>query len=408
MNSISKIVLIVLVASSFAPGQLRDYKTHTRGMLWETVFNTGEIGRTYDDGTAGTLPELHSMEWPGNSAFEKGDAKFDGFFNAFGGGMWIAGDSGKAGNRKFYILPNGGTPQCGFTSDNNGNAAPVENVSSYPISLEKTTNFPLNTDGSVNAGYNPYEAEEIITAKWDTPYGITVTRTSRAWSFPDYDDFIIYEYELVNTGNRLPEGASFDSLYEMTVAFAYAFCPSMVAYKTQYGNWESGNMNSEDLYGRLDMKRWLWYGHTRTGKPDPTYFDQWASTGENGGGLTAPASVGFMPLYYDRIHLAKFKNVPTTLFNVSTTDGIDDNGYVWDTYLGGKPSASARMKQPWLLRTENTNMQPAKTLDYLDGKDHRKTGPHIPGRINLKGQTYQDLTKITPNWIGRAQMVVTQ
>ncbi|RPI06637.1 MAG: hypothetical protein EHM64_02325, partial [Ignavibacteriae bacterium] len=409
MNSGAKIIFILLVSSSIALGQLtRDYKTHTRGMLWETVFNTGEIGRTYDDGEAGSRPEFHAMEWPGNSAFKLGDQKFDGFYNSFGGGIWIAGDTGKAGNRQYFKLSNGGVVECGMVSDNNGRPTTVEGIFSYPISIEKTTNYPLNEDGSINSGYKPNEAEEIIKASWDTPIGITVYRTSRAWSFPDFDDFIIYEYELVNTGNRLPAGSSYDTLYEATVTFAYAVCPSMVAYQRQYGRWSSGDMNSEDMYGRFDLKRWLWYGHNRTGKPDPTYFSQWASTGENGGGLTGPASVGFMPLYYDRAHLARYATIPKTQFYVNTTDGIDDNNYIWDAYIGGRPAASARLKQPYLTRTDNTNFQPEKAADWLNGKLSRKTQPFIPGRLQLKNQTIQDTSKIGWNWIGRAQMVVTQ
>ena len=87
------------------------------------------------------------------------------------------------------------------------------------------------------------------------PIGVTVTRTSRAWSFPDYDDFIIFEYELENTGNRLAATASYDTLYEMTVAFGYSHCPTNVAYLRQYGQWDIGDMKWEDLYGRFDLKR---------------------------------------------------------------------------------------------------------------------------------------------------------
>ena len=411
MNSIFKTFLLVLALSTVASAQLtRDYRTHTRGMLWQTVFNTGEIGRAYDDGASGSLPDNHSMEWPGNSAFRLGEEKFDGFYNAFGGGIWIGADTGKVGNRKFFTLANGGIVECGMVSDNGGNAIPVEGMFSYPVSIEKITNFPLNADGSVNANYNPNEAEEIIKAKWDTPIGVTVTRTSRAWSFPDYDDFIIYEYELENTGNRRAQGASLDTLYEMTVTFALATSPSMVAYQRQYGRWSSGDMNSEHMYNRFDLKRWLWYGHTRDGKPDPTYFNQWAASGEHGGGLTAPASVGFMPLYFDHDHLAKFRAVPQTKFYVNTQDAINDHKYIWDKTLanGITPANDARFKQPYLTRTENTNFQPTKAADWLDGKMLRKTPPFIPGRLQLKGQLVQDESKITKYWFGRAQMVVTQ
>lgn len=410
MNTHYKIILIALATTSIAFGQLRDFRTHTRGMLWQTVFNTGELGRGYDDGASGSRAEYRSLEWPGNSGFAVGNQQYHGFYNSFGGGIWIAGDTGRAGNRTFFTLPNGGSVQSGMTSDNNGNAATVENVSSFPISMQKTTNFPLNADGTVNTHYNPNEAEEIIVAKWDTPIGITVTRTSRAWSFPDYDDFIIYEYELENTGRRLPAGASHDSLYEMTVVFALATSPSLVGYQRQYGRWESGDMNSEHMYNRFDLKRWLWYGHTRDGKPDPVFFDQWAQTGENGGGLTAPAAVGYMMLYYDHEHLAKFRETPRTEFYVNTLDGINDHRYVWDKTLPGSPAPAndARMKQPYLTRTENTNMQPTKPSDWLNGKLIRKTPPFIPGRLQLKGQLYQDTSQITHYWFGRAMMVVTQ
>lgn len=411
MKSSLRLILIIFTIFSVAFGQSRDYQTHTRGMLWETVFNTGEIGRTYDDGDGGSRPEFHSWEWPGNSAFKLDNAEYHGFWNAFGGGLWIGADTGRAGNRNFFKLPDGGIVSCGLVSDNGGRGVEVEGKYSFPISIEKITNFPLIDDGSINSGYDPYEAEEIIIAKWDTPIGVTVTRTSRAWSFPDYDDFIIFEYEFENTGNRLPTTASYDTLYEMTVAFGYSHCPSMVAYQRQYGRWNYDDYKWEDTYGRFDLKRWLWYGHNRNGKPDPVYFEQWARTGEHGGGLTAPAAVGFLTLYYDHDHLAKFREVPKTEFFVDRSDGINDHRYVWDKTLPNSPAPAddARMKQPYLTRVENTAMKnPGRGDDWLNGKVSRKTGPFIPGRLNSKGQLYQDLDRITPYWIGRSKMVVAQ
>jgi hypothetical protein len=49
--------------------------------------------------------------------------------------------------------------------------------------------------------FNPLLPEEMITARWNTNSGITVTRRSYAWSFPGYNDFIIYDYTFTNTGN---------------------------------------------------------------------------------------------------------------------------------------------------------------------------------------------------------------
>ncbi len=412
MKILFKLSLIALMTTSIVYGQLRDYRTHTRGMLWETVFNTGEIGRAYDDGEGGSRPEFHSMEWPGNSAFKLDNVEYHGFWNAFGGGVWLGADTGRVGNRKFFKMEEGDIVTCGFVTDDGGRAITVEGKYSFPISIEKKTNFPVNDDGSINESYDPFEAEEIIVAQWDTPLGVTVTRTSRAWSFPDYDDFIIFEYEMENTGNRLPATASYDTLYEMTVVFGYTHCPSMVAYQRQYGKWDYFDMRSEEMYGRFDLKRWLWYGHTRNGKPDPLYYEQWGESGEYGGGLTAPGSVGFMTLYYDHEHLSKFNRTPKTRFYVNRTDGIDDHKFVWDKKRGngsGYPAFDAKMKQPYLTRVENTKMQnPGRGSDWLDGKVNRKTSPFIPGRLNSKGQLYQDTSKISSYWFGRSKMVVAQ
>ena len=53
---------------------------------------------------------------------------------------------------------------------------------------------------------NDNEAEEIIISKWTTERGLTITRKARAWSYPDYDDFIILEVIIENTGDNNGDG----------------------------------------------------------------------------------------------------------------------------------------------------------------------------------------------------------
>ena len=48
------LLLLVLLIAGTAPGQLRDFRVHSRGMMHETIYNTGEIGRAYDGGTSGS------------------------------------------------------------------------------------------------------------------------------------------------------------------------------------------------------------------------------------------------------------------------------------------------------------------------------------------------------------------
>src|SRR5213075_1093298 len=121
---------------------------------------TGELGRAYNAG--GTVDQgIPSMEWPPNSRMIIDRTNYPGQHNSFGSGIWLAGTL-PAGRQYMF---------CGAVSDASGNPIPVTGVYSQPISV----------------------------TKWGTPLGITVTRTSRAWSYPGYDSFIIYEYDFQNS-----------------------------------------------------------------------------------------------------------------------------------------------------------------------------------------------------------------
>ena len=50
--------------------------------------------------------------------------------------------------------------------------------------------------------------ESIIVSKWTTKNGITVTKKSYAWSYPDFDDFQILEYTFENTGDSDGDGVA--------------------------------------------------------------------------------------------------------------------------------------------------------------------------------------------------------
>jgi hypothetical protein len=49
--------------------------------------------------------------------------------------------------------------------------------------------------------FNPLLPEEMNYTEFETAVGVKIKQHSMAWSFPDYDDFIIYDYTIVNTGN---------------------------------------------------------------------------------------------------------------------------------------------------------------------------------------------------------------
>lgn len=346
MKRIGFITLLLILSLGDGHAQSRDWRVHRRGMLHQAVYNTGELGRAYNAG--GTVqPSSPSMEWPPNSSMVLDRVNYPGQHNSFGSGVWIAG-TGPGG--RVYTF-------CGATSNTNGEPVPVVGVYSTPLELRKIENFPVLADGELNPAYDPDEAEEIIISRWDTPVGIRVTRTSRAWSFPGYDSFIIYEYEFENVTS--------DTLSDVFITFANTFAPSMFGYQRNHGDWSEGNFRGQppaglgDHFARYDLKRFMSYNHERDGLPDPELFDQWSLPGDRGG-LNSPQAVGLMVLHYEYDHLST-RDQTAQVFLVPA-----DSAGMWDE--------NGKAKQPFLLRYENGNLPAdAKTATWMDPTLRRKT-----------------------------------
>ena len=267
MKNLKYSAVILFAVCSLVFSQSRDYRIHSRGMLHQTVFNTGEIGRAYDNGTSGIIQGFPSMEWPPNSYKIIDRTVYSGQHNSFGGGLWVAGTRNTVRQYEF----------CGAVSTETGKSTAIENVYSFPISIDRVENYPVLADGRLNSSYNPDEAEEIITAVWNTPdaFGVKVKRTSRAWSFPGYDSFIIYEYDLENTSS--------DTLFDVFVAFPYGFCPSMFGYQRTENRWAEADLRQNNQFARYDLKRYMTYNHDREGRPDKVFFNDWSTQGNRGG-----------------------------------------------------------------------------------------------------------------------------
>ena len=307
-------ILFVLIAFLYAGlsfGQIREYRIHSRGMLHETVFNTGEIGRAWMYGPAGDVTGVPLMEWPPNSSNSLGTTKYSGQENSIGGGVYISANPiGKPGSsNRLYSFCGGvgaSSPEVSFLKW------------SFPIMMNRTENYPVLSDGRLNPQYNPNEAEEIITSQWASSIGITVTRTSRAWSYPDYDDLIIYEYEMEYTGDTdgNPETIERDStLSDVLFSFSYGFAPSMYGYQRNYQTWKyTAGMYRGDQRGFFDASLWLSFNMdietnldtnlAAKPEPDPQNFLKFSQTKMNGGGLCSPQAPGWCMLYYDSTHLA--------------------------------------------------------------------------------------------------------
>jgi hypothetical protein len=333
MKVSAKIFALLAFFALVASAQNRTPQTHTRSMIHQTVYNTGELGRAFDGGQTGMTVGFSSMEWPPNSRIIINKREYEGQHNSMGGGFYLAGTLD--GTRQ--------TVACGaVASAGNGQTVPVAGVYSFPGSISRTENYPVLANGTLNPAYNPNEAEEIIVATWTTPLNITVTRTSRAWSFPGYNCFIIYEYDLVSTNS--------DPITDAFVGWGYGLCPSMFGYERLYNEWsESNDMRAKDMYARFDLKRWMSYNQERIGKPDADFFDLWSQPGDRGG-LDSPQAVGFLPLYYDHDHLA--------VRGQTNYPAAADSAYVWDE--------TNRIKQPYTNRYENRNVDITKITSWTD------------------------------------------
>ncbi len=346
MKSIAFIILLLFVTHTDGYTQLRDWRVHRRGLLHQAVYNTGELGRAYNAG--GTVqPGSPSMEWPPYSSMVLDRVNYPGQHNSFGSGIWIAGTRPSG---RIYAF-------CGATSNTSGEPVPVVGVYSTPLELRKIENYPVLPDGELNPGFNPDEAEEIIISRWDTPVGIRVSRTSRTWSYPGYNSFIIYEYEFENVTG--------DTITDVFITFANTFGPSMFGYQRNHGDWSEGNFRGQppaglgDHFARYDLKRWMSYNHERDGLPDPELFEQWSTPG-NRGGLNSPQAAGIMILHYDYDHIST-RDQTAQAFLVPA-----DSAGMWDE--------NGKAKQPFLLRYENGNLPgESKTGTWMDPTLRRKT-----------------------------------
>lgn len=340
------ILLLFALPSGEALAQARDWEVHRRGMLHQSVFNTGELGRPFSAG--GTVIENRpSLEWPSNSRMILDRRNYPGQHNSFGSGVWIAA-TGPEGRQYAF---------SGAVSNTDGEAVPVVGVFSRPVELTRTENYPVREDGSLNPAFDPDEAEEIITAVWDTPAGIRVTRTSRAWSYPGYDSFIIYEYAFANVTQ--------DTLRDVFVTFASSFGPSMFGFQRVHGEWSEAAFRGQppaglgDTFTRYDLKRFLNYTHHRDGLPDPDFFEEWSQPGDRGG-LDSPQAAGLMVLKYDYEHLATPEETDQVFLIPADSAGM------WDE--------NRKAKQPFLLRYENGNLYEGKIATWMDPRLRRKTG----------------------------------
>ena len=238
-------MLLLLVAVPTGAGQVRtpEFEIHDRGDLWDTMKDDGTVGAISPTNLFEFFP---SMDWPGGPV--ELQSKDEQRSYNFAGGTWIGG---RRSDGSLFFVENGP-----FVFRDQGEYEPMTKVDNF-VEMD---------------GYDPSRPEQTIVAAWTTSEGISVRRSSHAWSFPGQKDFIIVEYVLTNRGST--------TLQEVFVGFPYLLRPSYQDLLAHNG-WGADFNGVDDLTG-YDASRRLMYAWDDTPNFDlPTDVGNFvAATGE--------------------------------------------------------------------------------------------------------------------------------
>ncbi|MCF7802640.1 MAG: hypothetical protein K9N57_00455 [Candidatus Marinimicrobia bacterium] len=190
--------LLLLCIGSLGYSQGLDETSHRRGLLWENLRNDGWIGSlgAWDylvSSPLGLYPGFEGYHHPVGSEFNAVNTFSNANYHNFRSGVWIV--------TKDLLTP-GNPPDFNPTpTDYEVYAAGLQGnaygILSNRTPIQQMQNFIEEPD------FDPNLPEEMTTATWHTNTGISVNRRSYVWSYPRYDDFIIYDYTFTNTGEMV-------------------------------------------------------------------------------------------------------------------------------------------------------------------------------------------------------------
>lgn len=218
------IIFLFVPLLIFAQARKAEFKIHDRGVLWETMKDDGTIGAPDPTNRFQYYP---SMDWPGgpNEMLKDDQRSY-----MLGAGLWIGGYHSD-GN--LFLTENG----------------PFLNVDKSTFTLlERTDNF------IESSSFNPNEAEQIIKMNLTTSENIEVKRTSRVWSYPGSNNFVLIEYEFVNKNSSRVNDVYF--------GFPYLIRPSYQDFVVHNG-W-GDDFNRTDEIVKYDAENKLLFSYDDT------------------------------------------------------------------------------------------------------------------------------------------------
>jgi len=254
IKSISVLSVMMLICAPVRAQRTPSFKIHDRGILWETMKDDGTIGAPNPTSRYQFYP---CMDWPGGP--HELTTKDDQRSYMVGAGIWVG------------------------WKDNSGNVCFSENG---PISAVYYGTFeePVKTKNYVeNTGYDPAKPEQTIVAQWTTPENIRVKRTSKAWSYPDINNFIIIDYVFTNQTSAKISDAYF--------GFVYLIRPSYQDIIVHNG-W-GDELSREDESVAYDSSRALLYAYDNYMADYTQYMWDWGNYWDDVQEIRTPGYAGY-------------------------------------------------------------------------------------------------------------------
>ncbi|MDZ7724243.1 MAG: hypothetical protein U5R06_15915 [candidate division KSB1 bacterium] len=181
------VILLIVLLFTQVYGAGFNYKELTRSKLWARIWNTSAVGQPTLSGE-----EYYKFDYPGHVL----GANLNDHYGMCEHSGWMA----------WANVDGAGTPfRVTMTYDPNPTyISPMEDS-------QLITNHNMQ-DPSV-------KAEEMVTGSClIVEYGVEMHFKAMSWSYPKYDDFIIYEYTLKNTGDHDITNFRFSPTAEINIA----------------------------------------------------------------------------------------------------------------------------------------------------------------------------------------------
>ncbi len=315
----------------------------SRSLVYLSFYNSGTQGG-WNIGT-GTTGEPAMFMYPGYTALPSTNAstnytRKNG--NSLGFGIWILSREGSKYNASWsgprfksddikefvYDPATGPEARLGVTTnwERERSSTWTSKSNYWSGAASRQTGPPVKIWNFSSGKYIPDDSfsEELVISKWSNGQGITVTRKAYAWSYQDFDDFIIEEVYLKNTGTTLRE--------DVHVALLNTWSVSQMGHHMQGSNWQPWP----------DRARDDWFKYTDAGN--------YVKGSPGGPMLIDPADAKGLKLSYQFDGKSPFS-------------GYDDTGEPWNTALQNSALVGLALVDGQMVSYQFVGMAPVAYAD---------------------------------------------